>query len=519
MQFYFRVDSSSQIGSGHVMRSLALAKQLKKKRNNCKFICRDHKKSLIKKIKKEGFEVVTLPFIYKKKLIKQTKNSRINYVNWIGASWLEDAKQTINVLKSEKVDWLVIDHYGIDHRWEKKLRPYVEKIMVIDDLANRNHYCNLLLDQNLIANFKNRYQNVLPKNCIKLLGPEFALLQNDYKNLHLSAPLRSGPVKKILVYFGSSDDKKLTEKTLIAFLQLNRKDIILDIVLSSRSSQIKNVKKLSKESMNINIHHELKSLANLILKADLAVGACGSTTWERCCLRLPSIVITIADNQKPIAKQLHKQGIVRWLGHFDTITNNSIYKELKISINQNLEAWSNKCSLVTNGCGTKKVASILHLNKKVSLFTRQVNIEDGELLFNFVNDPLVRRNSFNSKFISKKKHLQWFYSCLKKIKICKILIVETNDKLPIGQVRINKKNNSWHITYSLANYARRKKIGFRLLKLALKKFNQIGIYNFLAKVKINNKPSCAIFEKLGFFKKKSNKKRFIIFFKNYKFRQ
>ena len=511
MKFYFRVDSSLQIGSGHVVRCLTLAAELKKRGANCKFICRNHKNNLIKKIKEEGFEVVTLALNYKKKIKKNTKSSSLKYVTWIGASWKEDAKQTINILKSEKVDWLVVDHYGIDYKWEQKLRSYIKKIMVIDDLANRSHDCDLLLDQNLIADYKNRYKNILPKSCTTLVGPEFALLQDDYKDLHLSAPPRKGPAKRILVYFGATDEEKLTEKTLMAFLQLNRKDIILDIVLSSQSSQIKNIKNLAKKFKNINVHSELKSLANLILKADLAVGACGSTSWERCCLGLPSIVVTIADNQKPIAKALHKKGVVRWLGHWNKLTKDSIYNQLIASIDHNLQAWSNKCRLVTNGCGTKKVASILNLNEKTNLFTRFANIEDKELLFNFVIDPLVRRNSFNSKLISKRKHLQWFNSCLKKIKTCKILIVETSDKLPIGQVRIDKKINSWHIDYSLTNYAREKKIGFKLLKLALKKFNQIGIHNFIAKVKKKNKPSCVIFEKLGFLKKRLKEKKFNTF--------
>ena len=225
MNFFFRVDASSQIGSGHVIRCLTLAKRLKQQGAICKFICRDHKNNLIEKIKKEDFEVVTLSNSIKAKSTQNTKNANLGYSSWIGASWREDAKQTINALNKEKIDWLVIDHYGIDRRWEEKLRPYSIKIMVIDDLANRNHDCDLLLDQNLIANFKNRYQNLLPKNCSTLLGPQYALLQNEYKDLHLSATPRIGSIKRILVYFGGADQNNLTEIALSSFLKLNRKNI------------------------------------------------------------------------------------------------------------------------------------------------------------------------------------------------------------------------------------------------------------------------------------------------------
>ena len=436
MKFYFRVDSSLQIGSGHVIRCLTLAKELKKRGANCKFICRNHKNNLIKKIKEEGFEVVTLPLNYKNKIKKNTKSLSPNYVTWIGASWKEDAKQTINILKSEKVDWLVVDHYGIDYKWEQKLRSYIKKIMVIDDLANRKHDCDLLLDQNLIADYKNRYKNILPKSCSTLVGPEFALLQGDYKDLHLSAPPRKGPAKRILVYFGAIDEEKLTEKTLMAFLQLNRKDIILDIVLSSQSSQIKNIKNLAKKFKNINVHSELKSLANLILKADLAVGACGSTSWERCCLGLPSIVVTIADNQKPIAKALHKKGIVRWLGHCNNLTKNLIFNELKLYINHNLEDWSDACKLVTDGHGTRKVASFLTLELLTELTPRKAQLSDKDFFLGCVGFEIGK---------SAKKYQEKFLQYLRNHEKYRIYIIQMDSNLPICTVQFTLTKDGWSI--------------------------------------------------------------------------
>jgi UDP-2,4-diacetamido-2,4,6-trideoxy-beta-L-altropyranose hydrolase len=458
--FFFRVDSSVEIGSGHIVRCLTLAKELKIKGFNCKFICRDHKNNFIKKIQKENFEVVTLP--YKKKIKKYTKNSKVNYANWIGTSWLEDAKQTIDVLKSEKVDWLVIDHYGIDYNWEKKLRPYCKKIMVIDDLANRKHDCDLLLDQNLIYNYKNRYKNLLPKNCTTLLGPEFALLQNDYKDLHLSTPPRKGPVKCILVYFGATDENKLTEKTLLAFLKFNRKDIILDVVLSSHSPQMKKIKMLSKKYKNIKIYSELKSLANLILKADLAIGACGSTSWERCCLSLPSIVVTIADNQMPIAKELHKKGIIRWLGHYNNINNNSIYNELKLLINQNLKTWSDACKLVTDGLGARKVKSFLVLGLLTELTPRKAQLSDKNFFLSclgFEKYKLIKKfqENFHQYMIGQDKY--------------KIYIIQIDSNLPVGIVQFTLTKYGWSIDAKQLKFIKH----FKLKRL----FIQRAIYKLM----------------------------------------
>jgi UDP-2,4-diacetamido-2,4,6-trideoxy-beta-L-altropyranose hydrolase len=178
MNIFFRVDASSKIGSGHVMRCLNLANQLKKKGANCKFICRNLKDNLIEKIKKNNYEITALPAPkqYNKNLFSYKINSA--YFNYLGVNWKDDAQQTINALKKEKIDWLIVDHYGIDRRWEKKLKSYVKKIMVIDDLSNRYHDCELLLNQNLIDNCSLRYQKLLPKYCTFLIGPKYALLNN-----------------------------------------------------------------------------------------------------------------------------------------------------------------------------------------------------------------------------------------------------------------------------------------------------------------------------------------------------
>lgn len=512
MMVVFRVDASSKIGTGHVMRCLTLAKELEKQGAKCKFICRDLKDNLIEKIKKKNFKVTILKNLKKINKSKITKNNSKKYFHWLGVDYNEDASQTIDALKNEVVDWLIIDHYGIEKKWEKKLRPLVKNIMVIDDLANRVHDCDLLLDQNLVHNFKIRYQDILPKSCNTLLGPEYALLQKEYKNSHTIAPTRIGPTKNILVYFGGINHYHLIELVLNAFLSLKRKDIFLNVVISSNAKYKKKILELSNHCKNIKITSDLISLAALMLKADLSIGACGTTTWERCCLGLPTIVITVAENQRQIAKELNKQGIIHWLGHHDTISKKSICKALENYTDQNLETWSNACKLITDGKGALKVATNITLNYKTNLEARSANKNDEDLLLKWANDPLVRKNSFNPNIIMPKAHHEWFYARIKNIKNCKIVIIETKEALPIGQVRIEKEKNKWMITFSLADFARKKKIGTKMLNTALKKFINMGITDFFAKVKQDNKASYQVFKNAGFKKKTSYNNNFITFF-------
>lgn len=458
MNFIFRVDASLKIGSGHVTRCLTLAKVLRKHGGNCKFISRDHPNNLIEKIRKD-FKVVSLPYLNKLKSSKSNKDVISDYSKWIGASWNEDAKQTINFLKNEKIDWLIVDHYGLDKKWEKKLRPYTKKIMVIDDLANRKHDCDILLDQNLIANFKNRYQNLLSKNCNILLGPQYALLQNDYKDLHLSAPPRIGTAKRILVYFGDTYQNNLTLNTISSFLKLKRKNINLDIVINSKNPQNNKIKKLIKKNKNIKIYSDLDSLSSLILKADLAIGACGSTSWERCCLGLPTVVVTIAENQKPIAKELHKRGLVHWIGHYDTITNDTIYDEFRNIIDQDLDDWSNACKLVTNGRGAEIVASILTLNSKTKLVPRLARLKDENLIQNL--------SEFNTKKKSIDKFNNFFYWYLRNQNECKIYILENEEGLPICQVQFDLFKDGWTINCIKTRFVKNLKLEKYFIECAL----------------------------------------------------
>jgi len=360
MDVVFRTDSSATIGSGHVMRCLTLASALKQSEVNVFFICRDHKGNLCERIRKHGFDIGVLPADSKGIQDQEFLDSS----TWLGATWKEDAKQTFAAIESLgiKPDLIVVDHYSIDHHWESAMRSSTGRLMVIDDLADRTHDCDVLLDQNLIAKMNTRYNGLVSKGCEMLLGPEYSLLQPIYGELQKGLPARKGPIKRILIFFGELGEKNLTGLTLSALESLNHQDIHIDVVIGSNYLHTKAIQEQVESHENFHLHNNLPTLAPLMAKADLAVGASGATSWERLCLGLPTIVVSLADNQQGIAEELDRQGLVQWLGHQKSVDEEALTRALENLIEKGLdEEWSQRCRNAVDGKGVNRVCSALSL--------------------------------------------------------------------------------------------------------------------------------------------------------------
>ena len=172
--------------------------------------------------------------------------------------------------------------------------------MAIDDLADRVHDCDLLLDQNLVAQMHTRYRDKVPAACGLLLGPEYALLQPIYAELHDRIPPREGPIRRIFISFGGADSDNLTGRSLSAFLSLNRPDIEVDVVITTSGPYAETIRRQVAGHGNIHLHSDLPTLALLMAKADLAIGAGGATVGSA----LPGAANSCHDageNQRPIA--------------------------------------------------------------------------------------------------------------------------------------------------------------------------------------------------------------------------
>lgn len=303
MQVVIRADSSSKMGSGHLMRCLTLAEELREEKNaNILFICRDLPGNISSLVENKGYQLTLLPY---------DENKQVSLFNlsehkqWLGSSVDMDRDQTVEVIKNlGRVDLLVVDNYALDEAWETPLRQYVKKIMVIDDLADRKHDCDVLLDQNYYKEYQARYNNLVPQHCVKMLGPEFALIRNDIKKYRPASPRKMAKVKNILVNFGSSDPKKHCLK-LIKMLQDHHDDFSrynFLFVMGAMSTCKDDVSSISDKLSFCNAIESSNDFGRLMTEADLFIGASGSTTWERGILGLPAIVLSTSKNQFKIAK-------------------------------------------------------------------------------------------------------------------------------------------------------------------------------------------------------------------------
>lgn len=439
IRILFRCDASLLIGSGHVIRCRTLARELRRRGCDIIFICRRQERDLTFLLEEE-FKVLSLPELV---VNEHTSLESLElYKSTLGCTSDFDSDQCLEVLAdagTRCIDWLVVDHYGLDARWEDRMlsglmhnrvRP---KLLVIDDLANRSHIANLLLDQNFVEIAKDqRYQSLLPSKCRQLLGPYFALLGAEYPLLNQLVPLRK-ELRRILVFFGGADVGNLTSMTLEALSHPSLLHLSVDVVLGAQSPHWNSVSQAALLRPHTTLHKALPSLAGLITRADLAIGACGSTALERACLNLPSLVITLAPNQVPLANSLDQAKHIKLLGDSTNITKEKVQLALMVYMQNPYHADSSFD--LTDGWGTSRVATSM-IGPYANLYLRTVSIEDEALLLHWANDPQVRSNSFSHDFIKISDHHHWFHRSLTDPNRL-ILIAMSGDGCPIGQIRFD----------------------------------------------------------------------------------
>lgn len=299
----FRVDASVEIGSGHLMRCLTLAERLSLDGYEVAFVCLD--------LTGVMFELLDSKKIRAEKISKMPNSSQEI-----------DALMTIEAahkLFPDGIDWLVVDHYGLDAKWEKAMRTYTHNLFVIDDLANRMHECDLLLDQNYYLDLESRYKGLVPDSCIKLLGPSFVLLRDEFISQKRTIREKDGYIKRILVFFGGSDPSNQTQRVLDALMLLQLNEIEVDVVVGMTNPNKDSIKVHCDQSTALNFYCQVSNMAELISKADLAIGAGGGAMWERCYLGLPTITVVFAKNQERTTEDVSKTGAIKYLGWSDKI--------------------------------------------------------------------------------------------------------------------------------------------------------------------------------------------------------
>lgn len=329
----FRCDASHSIGTGHLMRSQTLAAQFKAKGYRCIFLVSNDTLQDFTHIFDEQFEY-----------------------------------RNANDIAPESA-LTVIDHYSLDHVYEASCRAWASKILVIDDLADRQHECDFLLDQTE-GRSELDYQSLVPQHCHILTGAKFALLRGSFKELRVKAKSKradnAGAVKKVLVSLGGTNLHKISERVIVALQSFDLAPLEIDLVIGNDQAVTDDLRKLIDDT-NLRTQHEVilhshvSGIEALMLKADIAIGAGGTSTWERCCLGLPSIMIELADNQSLISKTLHRSGAAINLGWHDEMGQDDICLCLEslYSSPQKMIEMQDKALEICDGNGARRVVEII----------------------------------------------------------------------------------------------------------------------------------------------------------------
>lgn len=357
MKVVFRVDASLEMGTGHVMRCLTLADELKRSGHECTFISRKQPGELTELIKQRQHAVCTLSES------TELTDRHLTHSNWLKGGQKPDAEECGEILQTINPDWLVVDHYGIDKAWEESVRVYVKRILVIDDLADREHDCDVLLDQNL-GQTDEMYHSLVPGDCQILTGCHYALLRPEFADCReLSLKYRKGKtqIDRVLISMGGVDKENYTEKALngLALSGLNDKTEVT-VVLGKQAPWLTEVKAQAANSrLNVRVLSNVSNMAELMSRSDLAIGAAGSTSWERCCLGVPTLMCVLADNQRRIAAALEQAGASALI--IDAAEDFSLQINHFTQFPQALTGMSVRAASLVDGRGAERVASQLEV--------------------------------------------------------------------------------------------------------------------------------------------------------------
>tara|TARA_B100000809_G_scaffold226393_1_gene237996 strand:- start:318 stop:1355 length:1038 start_codon:yes stop_codon:yes gene_type:complete len=303
---FIRVDASPEIGIGHIMRCLTLAQELKNNFDKIIFLTQKNSSDFIETIMKNEFEVI-----------------------FISANNDSDIIKNIVTTNSVNKNFLLIDHYNVDSNFESSLKNTFEKIFVIDDLANRKHDCDLLIDQNYYRDLNHRYEKLIQNDTITLLGPKYAIIRSEFRSINKKTIKKNSQIKKILISFGGSDPTNECKKSLDALCSIENNQFEIVAIVGIYNNKFEQLKKLYEKYSNIKIYRHVNDLSLLMLNSDLFIGAGGTTTWERFYMGLPSIVTIISDDQKESIEFLSDMGHIINLGLAKNVTSKTYAQTLQ----------------------------------------------------------------------------------------------------------------------------------------------------------------------------------------------
>lgn len=421
-----RTDASLQIGSGHVMRCLCLAQALADRGVEVHFACRELAGNLNDVVTARGFPLHVLPppgGAY-------TPPAEPPHARWLEVDPEQDMEECRALLETlGGVDILIVDHFALEAAWERALRPRAGRLLVLDDLADRRHDADIILNAGLGADTQDPYRGLLPPGCARLLGPRYALLRPEFAAARTQLRQRDGRLRRLFVFMGGVDAGGYTLRVLDALDLLREHAPTTDVLAGAGNPAADLIAMRCGERNYLNFHRNVTNLASLMAEADLAVGAAGATSWERACMGLPGVVLTVADNQRPLGAMLAAAGAAIVLDG-EAATPQRIAAGIESLTPAQLRDMGAHCLELVDGRGVERLLRVL-LPPPVVL--RPAGPADRDPMLAWRNEAAVRKQSHCRAVISAEQHADWFEDVLNDP--ARALLIAELDGRAVGVLR------------------------------------------------------------------------------------
>ncbi|WP_247267715.1 MULTISPECIES: UDP-2,4-diacetamido-2,4,6-trideoxy-beta-L-altropyranose hydrolase [Pseudomonas] len=419
MRVLIRADASPTIGSGHIARGLTLARVLRKQGSHVAFACRRLPGHRLDALAAEGFETFALPDFYPDEDPQQAIESML--------PWQADIEELDALLAGHAAfDWIIADHYGLDHHWQTAARRWAPRIAAVDDLATRRYSVDLLLNQNL-SGLSANYAPLLPEGCRTLLGPRYAMLREEFVCPAIAIKPKA---RRVLVNFGGFDAAMQTHHAMLALKDFAELEV--DFVAGADNPAWAQMQALAATRPHWRLHSFVSDFQQRMTAADLFIGAGGGTSWERAALGLPTICIAVSNNQQANGEVMAAAGAHVFMGAREQVSVEQLRDAIgfvvdNVYLRQSLAERSRQ---LVDGRGALRVAAAL---AGAVLKLRLATLDDAQLLFDGRNAEAVRRWSLDAGAIEWPQHLNWLNASLRNPQ--RLLLIAEADDGAVGVLR------------------------------------------------------------------------------------
>lgn len=435
----FRVDAGDRIGLGHVMRCLALADALRARGVQTAFVCAALPEKTAGLLRAHGHAVLPLAGAGEESCGEP--GAELD-----AAAQRADATATQRALAAiAPLDWIVVDHYRLGIDWERGAARFARRVAVIDDNAGRAHDGDLLIDHNVSATWA-QYDGLLPARSLRLLGPRFALLRGPFARAKDAPPRPRAGVERLLVAFGGADPTGETEKALQALALPSLSALDVDVVVGAANPRLAAIRALAQARGRARVHLDAERMDELMEAADLAIGAAGVSTLERCAKGLPAVLIAVADNQVPVAQTLAQRGAAIYLGMSRDVSANQLAQALGglIAMPHLVRTMAQNAADICDGHGARRVAARM-LAGEIRL--RPAAAADSDRVLAWRNHEATRRHALDAAPIDPARHASWFAERLRDADC--VLLIGEDDGGPVGVLRYDLKGAAARVSVYL----------------------------------------------------------------------